>query len=146
MRIPMKVDYGVRALVDLALHGEGKPIRTAEIASRQSIPEPYLDQVLTVLNKFGFIRSRRGPQGGHMLAKPTSDISLGDVMGTLEGRSSPLDCIEDATECTLSSACAQREIWRGVEEAVQEILSSTSIADLVFRQRMLALGASAAGA
>ncbi|MCI0778544.1 MAG: Rrf2 family transcriptional regulator, partial [Chloroflexi bacterium] len=64
MRIPMKVDYGVRALVDLAQYATpGRLIRTAEIASREAIPEPYLDQVLTTLNKFGFIRSRRGPQG-----------------------------------------------------------------------------------
>jgi hypothetical protein len=70
MRIPMKVDYGVRALVDLAQQADaGRPVRTAEIAQRQNIPEPYLDQVLTTLNKFGFIRSRRGPQGGHVLGR-----------------------------------------------------------------------------
>ena len=65
MRIPMKVDYGVRALVELALHhGEG-PLQTAEIAASQEIPEAYLDQLMTTLHKFGFVVSRRGPQGGH---------------------------------------------------------------------------------
>jgi Rrf2 family protein len=137
MRVPMKVDYGVRALVYLALYGEGKPVRTAEIASRQGIPEPYLDQVLTTLNKFGFIRSRRGPHGGHVLAKSPEEISLGDIMGTLEGRSVPLDCMDEPAECTLSSICAQREVWRGVEEAIQQVLGTTSVADLVGRQRDL---------
>jgi Rrf2 family protein len=141
MRIPMKVDYGVRALVDLALQsGAGRHVRTAEIASRQIIPEPYLDQVLTTLNKFGFIRSRRGPQGGHVLARPAGQISLNDVVLTLEGRSAPLDCIEDATECKISDACAQRDIWRDVEEAVHRVLSTTSVGDLAERQSTAASG------
>jgi Rrf2 family protein len=139
MRIPMKVDYGVRALVDLALQAEpGKPVRTRDIAGRQSIPEPYLDQVLTTLNKFGFIRSRRGPQGGHVLARPAKEITLNDVVTTLEGRSAPLDCIEDMSECTLAAACAQRSIWQDVEEAVHHVLTTTSVGDLAERQRATA--------
>ena len=141
MRIPMKVDYGVRALVDLAMRsGEGRHVRTAEIASRQSIPEPYLDQVLTTLNKFGFIRSRRGPQGGHVLARPAGQIWLDEVVLTLEGRSAPLDCIEDANECKLAEGCAQRDIWRDVEEAVHRVLNTTSVGDLAERQGMVASG------
>ena len=140
MRVPMKVDYGVRALIDLAQHADqGRPVRTAEIAGRQSIPEPYLDQVLTTLNKFGFIRSRRGPQGGHVLARSPFQITLDEIMATLEGRSAPLDCIEDATECVLSDTCAQRDIWRDVEEAVLTVLSVTTVGDLARRQRQQAL-------
>ena len=88
MKIPMKVDYGVRALVELAGHYGERPLQTAEIASRQAIPEAYLDQLLTTLHKFGLIRSRRGPQGGHTLAKDPMDIDLGMVMATLEGKHS----------------------------------------------------------
>lgn len=138
MRIPMKVDYGVRALVELAQHADEKPLATSEIAARQDIPEPYLDQVLSVLQKFGFIRSRRGPQGGHTLAKTSSNINLGMVVGTLEGTGSPLVCIEDPSECTLSSACAQREVWQTVEATVQNVLNTTTIADLAARQHHLA--------
>ena len=135
MRVPMKVDYGVRALVELAGHvGEG-PLPTAEIASRQEIPEPYLDQVLSVLQKSGIIRSRRGPRGGYTLAKSASDIDLGMVMGTLDGTGAPLICIEDPAECTFSGACAQREVWQTVDEAVQNVLSMTTIADLAARQQ-----------
>lgn len=136
MRIPMKVDYGVRALVDLALRAEsGRPIRTADIAGRQNIPEPYLDQVLTTLNKFGFIRSRRGPQGGHVLAKAASEIRLSDVVETLEGRTAPLDCIDDMNECKLAVGCAQRSIWQDVEEAIHQVLTTTTVGDLAERQR-----------
>ena len=136
MRIPMKVDYGVRALVDLALRfDQGRPVRTADIAGRQNIPEPYLDQVLTTLNKFGFIRSRRGPQGGHVLARPAGEIKLSEVVTTLEGRTAPLDCIDDINECTLAAGCAQRNIWQDVEEAVNHVLDTTTIGDLAERQR-----------
>ena len=132
----MKVDYGVRALVDLAMGAEARrPIRTADIASRQNIPEPYLDQVLTTLNKFGFIRSRRGPQGGHTLARPASEITLQDVVSTLEGRTAPLACIDDASECKLAADCAQRNIWQDVEEAVHRVLVTTTVGDLAERQR-----------
>ncbi|MDA0988110.1 MAG: Rrf2 family transcriptional regulator [Chloroflexi bacterium] len=131
----MKVDYGVRALVELAQrYGEGS-VQTVEIADRQSIPEPYLDQLLTTLSKFGFIRSRRGPQGGHVLAKAPDEISLGMVMTGLEGTSAFLDCITEPTECTLSNICAQREVWRSVEDAVNSVLNSTTIADLANRQK-----------
>ncbi len=137
MRIPMKVDYGVRALVDLAQHyGEG-PVHTAQIASRQGIPEAYLDQLLTTLNKFGFIRSRRGPQGGHSLAKDPGEIDLGTVMVTLEGNIPALDCLTEPNECMLSSTCAQREVWQAFDDALIQVLRSTSIADLARRQWQL---------
>jgi Rrf2 family protein len=136
MRIPMKVDYGVRALVDLAGQPDAhRPVRTADIAGRQGIPEPYLDQVLTTLNKFGLIASRRGPQGGHVLARAASDITLDEVVATLDGRNPPLECIDDATECALSGCCAQRDIWRDVEEAIHAVLTTTTIADLAQRQQ-----------
>ena len=135
MRIPMKVDYGVRALVDLAGQPDvHRPVRTSDIAGRQGIPEPYLDQVLTTLNKFGLITSRRGPQGGHVLARAATDITLDEVVATLDGRNPPLECIDDATECALSGCCAQRDIWRDVEEAIHAVLTTTTIADLAHRQ------------
>jgi Rrf2 family protein len=137
MKIPMKVDYGVRALVELAQRHGDRSVQTVEIAESQSIPEPYLDQLLPVLHKFGFISSRRGPQGGHILAKAPHDISLGMVMASLEGTAAPLDCMDEPTECTLSSICAQREVWRSVEDAVHGVLSSTTIADLANRQKRL---------
>ena len=90
MKIPMKVDYGVRALVELARHyGEGH-IQTSDIASRQGIPEPYLQQLMATLQKVGFIQSRRGPQGGHSLAMKPESLDLGMIMNTLEGNGSPL--------------------------------------------------------
>ncbi len=138
MRIPMKVDYGVRALVHLAQNATEGHVSTAEIASRQSIPEPYLDQLLSSLQKSGFIRSRRGPQGGHALAKSPGDINIEMVMSSLEGKGEPLVCLEDPAECTLSGACAQREVWQVVGDTVTNVLRSITIGDLAVKQQQLA--------
>ena len=138
MRIPMKVDYGVRALVELAMqYGEG-PMQTATIAYKQGIPEAYLDQLMTTLHKFGFVLSRRGPQGGHKLARDPADIDLAMIMKTLDGNSSPLDCLINPLDCVFSDTCAQQEVWKSVEEAVQNLLSNITLADLARRQRDLA--------
>ncbi len=131
MCIPMKVDYGVRALVDLALNGSDAPVRAGEIARRTVIPEQYLAQVLHALSKSGFTRSQRGPQGGHLLAMHPSEIRLSKVMTCLGGTEAPVACLADNTICIHSPACAQREVWRTVAEAVFNILDSITIEDLV---------------
>lgn len=138
MKVPMKVDYGVRALVDLASkYGEGY-VHTAEIASKQGIPEAYLDQLMTTLNKFGFVTSRRGPQGGHRLARDPREITISMIMTTLDGNASPLDCFINPHDCALSDCCAQQEVWKSVEDAVNQVLTSITLADLAQRQRYLA--------
>ena len=131
MYIPIKVDYGVRALVDLALYGAKGPVRASEIAKRTVIPEQYLAQVLHTLNKSGFTGSHRGPRGGHFLAMEPSDIRLSSVMMSLGGTETPVACLADNTICIHSPTCAQREVWRTVAEAVFNILNSTTIEDLV---------------
>ena len=138
MKIPMKVDYGVRALVELALHhGEGH-IQTSVIAYKQGIPEAYLDQLMTSLNKFGFVASRRGPQGGHSLAMDPKDIDLNMVMQSLDSSNSPLDCLINPHDCALSHSCAQQEVWKTVESAIRDVLTNITVADLAERQASLA--------
>ena len=131
MHIPIKVDYGVRALVYLAMNSKDAPIRTSEIASRSVVPEPYLAQVLHTLNKSGLIRSQRGRQGGHSLAKSPSEIRLSKVMACLGGTETPVACLDDVSSCIHVPVCAQRDVWRDVALAVFKILDSTTIQDLV---------------
>ena len=133
MQIPMKVDYGVRALVDLAQYANEGPVRANEIARRTAIPEPYLAQVLHALGRHGMIRSQRGPQGGHVLDMDASEINLSMVMECLDNSVTLVGCLSNASTCVHSPACAQQEVWRTVEEAVRQILDSTSIGDLVKR-------------
>ena len=137
MHIPMQVDYGVRALVDLANHeGEGT-VRATEIAKRQSIPEPYLAQVLHTLQKSGITKSQRGPLGGHALAMDPSEITMGMVMTHLGGPTTLVGCLDDSGRCDQSPACGQRSVWREVESAIQAVLDSKSIADIAERAQSL---------
>ena len=131
MHIPMQVDYGVRALVDLAQYADEGLVRANEIARRQGIPEPYLAQVLHTLQKQGITRSQRGPQGGHSLAMDPSDITMGMVMTHLGGTQTLVACLDDEGRCNQSPSCGQRGVWREVERAIQSVLDSTSIANLV---------------
>jgi Rrf2 family protein len=135
MQIPIRVDYGVRALVDLATHASEGPVRASDIARRNAIPEPFLEQLLNALAKHGLTRSQRGPQGGHMLAMDPADITLSMAMTALGEPQTVSECLHDEERCRLAGACAQRDVWRSVEEAVQAILNRTTIADLAERSR-----------
>src|SRR6266550_406823 len=137
MKVSMKGDYGARALVELAHHfGEG-PVQSAIIANRQSIPEPYLDQLLTTLRRAGFIRSVRGPQGGHALVREPAYLRVTEVIEVLEGSIMPADCLDDGSVCARTGGCAQSEMWRDVRDAILGVLDNTSIADLARRDRAL---------
>jgi Rrf2 family transcriptional regulator, cysteine metabolism repressor len=135
MRITTKGEYGIRALFDLAQHeGEG-PIPSAGIASRQQIPESYLSQLLLTLRKAGFINSVRGPQGGHMLARPAGEINFGEVLTVLEGPLFPMDCVSpDFTDCCMLDICVIRDVWRDLKAATDDVLYSTTLADLLQSQ------------
>ena len=133
MHIPVKVDYGVRALVDLAMHRAAAPVRASEIAGRTMIPEPYLAQVLHTLGRAGLVRSQRGRLGGHSLAVEPDDIRLSFVMDCLGPNDNLVPCLEDMNACIHVPVCAQREVWHEVELAVDRVLSSRTIADLVAR-------------
>jgi Rrf2 family protein len=135
MKVSTKGDYGVRALVELAHHyGEG-PVQSAEIAARQEVPEPYLDQLLTTLRRAGFIRSVRGPQGGHALIRSPGEVRLSEVMIALEGSLAPIACVDDPDACTRTGGCVQREVWVRVRDATVQILESVTIGDLAEKER-----------
>ena len=87
-------------------HGDG-PVQTAAIAYRQGIPESYLERLMSALNKSGFVHSRRGPQGGHLLARSPDLINLYEIMQELDGNASPLDCLTLPTDCMFADSCAQ---------------------------------------
>ena len=141
MKVSTKGDYGVRALIELAHHyGEVRPTQSGEIAARQSIPESYLEQLLTTLRRAGFIRSVRGPQGGHALIREPQELRVSEVIVALEGSILPIDCLEDSSVCTKSGGCAQRDMWQAVREAILNVLDSTTIGDLAERDRTVQTG------
>jgi len=135
MKVSTKGDYGVRALVELAHHYGQGPVQSAEIAARQEVPETYLDQLLTTLRRAGFIRSVRGPQGGHALIRNPKEVRLSEVMTALEGSLAPIACVDDPDACTRTGGCVQREVWEQVRDATLQILESVSIGDLAEKER-----------
>lgn len=141
MKVSTKGDYGIRALIELAHHyGDPRPTQSAEIAARQNIPESYLEQLLTTLRRAGFIRSVRGPQGGHTLIRNPKELRVSEVIEALEGSIMPIDCLDEASTCSRSGGCAQREMWQAVREAVLSVLERTTIGELAERDRLAHTG------
>ena len=137
MLIPMKVDYGVRMLVFLAMQPRDEYISTSVIAKKQHIPEPYLLRISADLVRAGLVDSKRGPGGGHKLAKEPSEITVGDVITCVEHTFAALDCIEAPDVCLISGACSQRELWADVETMLHNYLLQIRIDSLAEKQRQL---------
>jgi Rrf2 family cysteine metabolism transcriptional repressor len=139
MKISTKGEYGIRAMLYIAMKGEQGPVTSHEIAQHQGIPEPYLRQILALLSKDRLIQSNRGPQGGHVLGRPASEITLRHIMVTLEGQTTAIDQIL-ALPCTIdvgTEFCAIREVFLEVKKAVDRILSTMTLEELVHRQRKI---------
>lgn len=137
LRVSMRTDYGLRAAIELAARFGQPPISSADVASRQEIPEPYLDQLLVALRKAGLVRSARGPLGGHALARDPREVTAADVVAALEGRTPPSACFDERWQCQLGPSCAQREVWTDVDRLLWDFLKSVTLADLVARQSQL---------
>ena len=135
MKLTMKGDYGLRAMLDLTTYYGQGPIESTDIARRQYIPEQYLDQILMKLRKEGLVKSVRGPKGGHMLAKPPTQITMAQVMKALEGNTPLIECLPTPDFCKLSPGCALREVWQKIDEMTQQILTSTTIDELAQRHQ-----------
>jgi len=137
MKISTKGEYGIRAMLFIAMQSGRGPVTSHEIAQRQAIPEPYLRQILALLSKDRLIASNRGPQGGHMLGRPASEISLRDILMTLEGQTTPIDQIL-ALPCTIeigTEHCVIREVFLEVKSAIEKLLASMTLEQMVSRQR-----------
>jgi Rrf2 family cysteine metabolism transcriptional repressor len=135
MKLSTKGRYGVRALLDLALHQREGLILLKDIARRQEVSLPYLDHLITPLIAAGLVKSTRGARGGVSLIKPPSEIKLSEVVQLLEGSIAPVDCVNDPKVCHRSAYCVTRDIWSEMKNAMSQVLDSTTIQDLVERQR-----------
>lgn len=129
MKISSKGEYGLRALFDLTQHFDQSPRRSREIGEAQNVPEDYLNQLLITLRKAGLINSLRGPQGGHVLARPPQQITLLEVIRELEGDVSPLSHSVEPTPVDK----VLTDIWQQVEDETVKILSSVTLEDLLER-------------
>lgn len=137
MKISTKGEYGIRAMLYIGMHAESGPVTSHEIARHQGIPEPYLRQILALLSRDRLIQSNRGPQGGHVLGRPASQITLRHILMTLEGQTTAIDQIL-ALPCTIdlgTEHCVIRETFLEVKMAIERILTATTLERMVNRQR-----------
>ena len=135
MKVSTKGRYGVRFLLDLALHDQSKPVTLNEIAKRQDISEKYLWQIAANLRSAGLVSAVSGKRGGFLLAKPPENISLQDILEILEGNSSLVDCVHDSTACKRSANCIARETWYETSNRITDVLASVNLADLVAKAK-----------
>ncbi len=135
MKLSTRGRYGTRALLELALHyGEG-PVPLKDIAHSQQISLQYLEHIITPLVAAGIVLSIRGPRGGVSLAKPPEAIRLSGVIQLLEGSIAPVACVSDPKYCSRSDFCVTRDIWGELKKAMDGVLESTTLQDLVERHR-----------
>ena len=131
MKLSTRTRYAVRAIIELALNAEKKPLQLKIIAQHQDISVKYLEQLMAVLRSAGFVRSVRGAKGGYVLAKPQEQIKLNEVMHSLEGPITTVECVEDENYCGKAADCAARKVWIKVEHAIEDVLQSISVKELV---------------
>ena len=136
MKLSTKGRYGLRALIDLALYSENETVSIASISARQNISESYLEQLIAKLRKAGLVTSVRGAGGGYKLAKPASEISVGDILRALEGSLKAVECPgERADGCEESSFCVTKYVWERMNASIQKTVDEIRLSDLIRESR-----------
>ena len=134
MKISTRGRYAVRVMLDLALHNTGEYIKVKDIARRQDISEKYLEQIISILNKAGFVRSVRGAQGGYQIADDPKKYTIGMVLRLTEGSLSPVACLDTTpNQCERCDTCETLEVWKRLSDAINNVVDDVTIQDLVDR-------------
>lgn len=130
MRVSAKVDYAVRAAVELAAHGDETPMKAERISENQHIPRKFLDNILQTLRQAGIVDSRRGPDGGHLLARPADQLTIADVIRAVDG---PLVGIAGRPPESVEfpgTAAPLRETWVAARASLRSVLEAVTLADV----------------
>ena len=130
MDVSVKGEYALRAVFDLAGRGGSDPVKIAEIAARQRIPQKFLELILSQLKQGGYLGSRRGADGGYFLARPPRNITVGDVLRHIDG---PISPGRKQQRGNLPPDSPFPELWQEVERALSSVIDKTTFADLVGR-------------
>lgn len=131
MKISTKGRYALRLMIDLALNGGEKPVSLKDVANRQGISDKYLEQIISVLNKAGYVRSIRGAQGGYLLKRDPEEYTVGMILRLTEGSLAPVACIEDdQIVCERQDACVTSIVWKKINDAVNDVVDNITLQDL----------------
>jgi Rrf2 family protein len=140
LKLSTKGRYGLRALIDLALHSETDAVALSSIAERQNISISYLEQLIAKLKKAGLVNSTRGAQGGYTLAKAPEEISVGDILRALEGDLNPVDCAEihgKENTCESSDLCVTKYVWKRISDSINNAVNEIMLSELVEESKCL---------
>jgi Rrf2 family protein len=135
IKISTRLRYGTRALLELALRQGDGPVQLKLIARDQQVSLQYLEHLIRPLVAAGVIKSMRGARGGVWLGKPPQSITLAEIVYLLEGSTDPVECVSDSRHCSLSGNCVMRDIWTEMKGALDDFLNSTTLQDIVERQK-----------
>lgn len=132
MKISTKGRYALRLMVDLAINNTGEPVSLKDIAKRQGISDKYLEQIISVLNKAGYVKSVRGAQGGYILRKKPEEYTVGMILRLTEGNLAPVSCLEDEeVDCERQGDCVTVIVWKKLNDAINEVVDGITLDDLV---------------
>lgn len=136
MKISTKGRYALRLILDIALNDAKTPVRIKDIAERQQISDKYLEQIVSSLNKAGFVKSLRGPQGGYRLTKKPEEYTVGMILRLIEGSLAPVACLDDdINNCTRADRCPTLILWEKLYDAISEVVDNITLADLISWQK-----------
>lgn len=131
MKISTKGRYALRLMLDLAMNNTGEFISIKSVADRQEISGKYLEQIISILSKSGYVRSIRGPQGGYKLAKDPSEYTVGMILRLTEGSLAPVACLEDdVNQCTRAAFCPTLVVWEKLNKAINDVVDNITLEDL----------------
>ncbi len=131
MKISTKGRYALRLMLDLALHDTGEFISLKDISQRQGITVKYLEQIVTVLSKAGFVRSQRGNNGGYRLSRTPDQYTTGDILRVMEGSLQPIACLDDDVNvCPMSGQCTVLPFWKNLSKVINDYVDSVTLQDL----------------
>ena len=132
MKISTKGRYALRLMTDLAMHRDEGYVSIKVIAERQNISDKYLEQIISILSRAGYVRSVRGAGGGYMLSSPPEKYTVGMILRLTEGSLAPVACLEtEENLCTRAGSCPTLFIWEKMFAAINELVDSITIADIV---------------
>jgi len=131
MKLSTKGRYGIHAMYDLAQFGSETPQPIKSIAERQNIPEAYLEQLIGQLRRSGLVKSVRGAQGGYLLSRSPAEITVGEVLRTLEGELAVVDCLMEEDACHKACSCPTRVVWKKLRDGLNQIVDGITLQDML---------------
>ena len=135
MHLLAQEEYGLRCLVQLARHRGSSPLTILEIAAAEGLSPDYTAKLMRALRQGGLVMSTRGAAGGYRLARPAEEITLLEVLESLEGSLAPIECVNEAPGSEAGGLCGQQWVWQEIYADMRERLAGTTLQDLVAHER-----------